>query len=222
MACHLLLKNNTVSLSQPVKRKQSQNRENMHDNYFLTYDERQTAFSKNYGYLISTEYWLTFYKYYIVFWTAFIASRVSPLSGEEKRRRPGGYTFEWGLEMKQYSKATGQRVFALDMLFQVPIWRPFWKCEIDRFDHANLFDFPQKFESIIMLLDSITGHLRIVTHYHRTFNLQLSIDLKRQPFRYRRLSQADWEFEHRSILRTVLLKRSKTQDFAGKLDSKKR
>ena len=110
MACHLLLKNNTVSLSQPVKRKQSQNRENMHNNSFLTYDERQTAFSKNYGYLISTEYWLTFYKYYIVFWTAFIASRVSPLSGEEKRRRPGGYTFEWGLEMKQYSKATGQRV----------------------------------------------------------------------------------------------------------------
>ena len=67
MACHLLLKNNTVSLSQPVKRKQSQNRENMHDNSFLTYDERQTAFSKNYGYLISTEYWLTFYKYYIFF-----------------------------------------------------------------------------------------------------------------------------------------------------------
>ena len=56
MACHLLLKNNTVSLSQPVKRKQIQNRENMRDNYFLTYDERQTAFSKNYGYLISTEY----------------------------------------------------------------------------------------------------------------------------------------------------------------------
>ena len=27
MACHLLLKNNTVSLSQPVKRKQIQNRE---------------------------------------------------------------------------------------------------------------------------------------------------------------------------------------------------
>lgn len=193
MAYHLLLKNNTVSLSQPVKRKQSQNRENMRDNSFLTYDERQTAFSKNYGYLISTEYWLTFYKFYIVFWTAFIASRVSPLSGEEKRRKPGGYTFEWGLEMKQYSKATGQRVFALHMLFQVPIWRPFWKCEIDRFDHANLFDFLQKFESIIMLLDSITGHLRIVTHYHRTFNLQLSIYLKRQPFRYRRLSQADWD-----------------------------
>ena len=123
MACHLLLKNNTVSLSQPVKRKQIQNRENMRDNYFLSYDELQTAFSKNYGYLISTEYWLTF---------------------EEKRRKPGGYTFEWGLEMKQYSKATGQRVFALHMLFQVPIWRPFWKCEIDRFDHANLFDFPQK------------------------------------------------------------------------------
>ena len=79
MACHLLLKNNTVSLSQPVERKQIQNRENMRDNYFLSYDERQTAFSKNYGYLISTEYWLTFYKYYIVFWTAFIASRVSPL-----------------------------------------------------------------------------------------------------------------------------------------------
>ena len=190
MACHLLLKNNTVSLSQPVKRKQIQNRENMRDNYFLTYDERQTAFSKNYGYLISTEYWLTFYKYYIVFWTAFIASRVSPLSGEEKGRKPGGYTFEWGLEMKQYSKATGQRVFALHMLFQVPIWRPFWKCEIDRFDHANLFDFPQKFESIIMLLDSITGHLRIVIHYHRTFNLHLSIYFKRQPFRY---SQADWD-----------------------------
>ena len=129
------------------------------------------------------------------------------------RMRPGNET---------NSKETGQRVFALHMLFQVPIWRPFWKCEIDRFDHANLFDFLQKFESIIMLLDSITGHLRIVTHYHRTFNLQLSIDLKRQPFRYRRLSQADWEFEHRSILRTVLLKRSKTQDFAGKLDSKKR
>ena len=89
--------------------------------------------------------------------------------------------------MKQYSKATGQRVFAWHMLFQVPIWRPFGKCEIDRFDHANLFEF----ESIIMLLDSITGHLRIVTHYHRTFNLQLSIDLKTQPFRYRRLSQAD-------------------------------
>ena len=193
MACHLLLKNNTVSLSQPVKRKQIQNRENMRDNYFLTYDERQTAFSKNYGYLISTEYWLTFYKYYIVFSTAFIASRVSLLSGEEKRRKPGGYTFEWGLEMKQYSKATGQRVFALHMLFQVPIWRPFWKCEIQRFDHANLFDFLQKFESIIMLLDSITGNLRIVTHYHRTFNLQLSIYFKRQPFPYRRLSQSDWD-----------------------------
>lgn len=86
MACHLLLKNNTVSLSQRVKRKQIQNRENMRDNYFLTYDERQTAFSKNYGYLISTEYWLTFYKYYIVFWTAFIASRVSPLSCQEKKK----------------------------------------------------------------------------------------------------------------------------------------
>ena len=108
----------------------------MRDNSFLTYDERQTAFSKNYGYLISTEYWLTFYKFYIVFLTAFIPSRVSPLSAEEKRK-PGGYTFEWGLEMKQYSKATGQRVFALHMLFQVPMWRPFWKREIDRFDHAN-------------------------------------------------------------------------------------
>ena len=94
MACHLLLKNNTVSLSQPVKRKQIQNRENMRDNYFLTYDERQTAFSKNYGYLISTEYWLTFYKYYIVFWTAFIASRVSPLSGEEKKKKT------WGLYVR--------------------------------------------------------------------------------------------------------------------------
>ena len=94
MACHLLLKNNTVSLSQPVKRKQSQNRENMHNNSFLTYDERQTAFSKNYGYLISTEYWLTFYKYYIVFWTAFIASRVSLLSGEEKRKKT------WGLYVR--------------------------------------------------------------------------------------------------------------------------
>ena len=181
MACHLLLKNNTVSLSQPVKRKQSQNRENMHDNSFLTCDERQTVFSKNRGYLISTEYWLTFYKYCIVFSTAFIASRVSLLSGEEKRKKPGRYTFEsleWGLEMKQYSKATGQRVFALHMLFQVLIWRPFGKWEIDRFDRANLFDFLQKFESIIML---------------RTFNLQLSIYFKRQPFRYRRLSQADWD-----------------------------
>ena len=93
MACHLLLKNNTVSLSQPVKRKQIQNRENMRDNYFLTYDERQTAFSKNYGYLISTEYWLTFYKYYIVFSTAFIASRVSLLSGEEKSPFTGMYSF---------------------------------------------------------------------------------------------------------------------------------
>ena len=191
MAYHLLLKNNTVCLSHPVKRNQSQNRENMHDSSFLTYDERQTAFSKNYGYLISTEYWLTFYKYYLVFSTAFIASRVSLLLGEEKRRKPGGCTFEWGKELKKYSKATGQRIFALHMLFQVPIWRPFWKCEIDRFDHANLFDFPQKFESIIMLLDSITGHLRIVTHYHRTFNLQLLIYLERQPFRYRRLRQAD-------------------------------
>ena len=27
--------------------------------------------------------------------------------------------------MKQYSNATGQRVFALHVLFQVPIWRPF-------------------------------------------------------------------------------------------------
>ena len=222
MACHLLLKNNTVSLSQPVKRKQSQNRENVHNNSFLTYDEQQTAFSKKNGYLISTEYWLTFYKYYIVFFNCLYRFPGIASVRRRKKKKPGGYTFEWGLEMKQYSKATGQRVFALHMLFQVPIWRPFWKCEIDRFDHANLFDFPQKFESIIMLLDSITGRLRIVTHYHRTFNLQLSIDLKRQPFRYRRLSQADWEFEHRSILRTVLLKRSKTQDFAGKLDSKKR
>jgi len=143
MAYHLLLKNNTVSLSQPVKRKQSQNRENMRDNSFLTYDERQTAFSKNYGYLISTEYWLTFYKFYIVFWTAFIASRVSPLSGEEKRRKPGGYTFEWGLEMKQYSKATGQQVFALHMIFQVPIWRPFWKCERS-FQSRQLVWFPSE------------------------------------------------------------------------------
>ena len=36
------------------------------------------------------------------------------------------------------------------------------------------------------------------------------------------VKQTEIEFEHRSILRTVLLKRSKTQDFAGKLDSKKR
>ena len=85
MACHLLLKNNTVSLSQPVKRKQSQNRGNMHDNSFLTYDERQTVFSKNLWLLN----WLTFYKYYIVFSTAFIASRVSLLSGEEKRKKLG-------------------------------------------------------------------------------------------------------------------------------------
>ena len=34
MARHLLLKNNTVSLSQRVKRNQIQNRENMRDNYF--------------------------------------------------------------------------------------------------------------------------------------------------------------------------------------------
>ena len=194
----------------------------VHDNSFPTYDERQTVFSKNCGYLID---WLsTNTTLFFQLPLSFPGYRLSEcvLSGEEKRKKPGGYTFQCGLEMKQYSKETGQRVFALHMLFQVPIWRPFWKCEIDRFDHANLFDFLQKFESIIMLLDSITGHLRIVTHYHRTFNLQLSIDLKRQPFRYRRLSQADWEFEHRSILRTVLLKRSKTQDFAGKLDSKKR
>ena len=90
MARHLLLKNNTVSLSQRVKRKQIQNRENMRDNYFLTYDERQTAFSKNYGYLISTEYWLTFYKYYIVFWTAFIASRVSPPVRRRQRKKTLG------------------------------------------------------------------------------------------------------------------------------------
>ena len=87
MARHLLLKNNTVSLSQPVKQEQIQNRGNMRDNYFLTYDERQTAFTKNYGYLILTEYWLTFYKYYIVFWTAFIASRVSPLSGHGQEKK---------------------------------------------------------------------------------------------------------------------------------------
>ena len=38
MAYHLLLKNNTVSLSQPVKTgKQSQNREDMHDNSFLSF-----------------------------------------------------------------------------------------------------------------------------------------------------------------------------------------
>ena len=143
----------------------------------------------------------------------------------KKKTRAGGCMFQWGLEMKQYSKATGQRVFALHMLFQVPIWRPFWKCQIDRFDHANLVDFLQKFESIIMLLDSITGHLRIVTHYHRTVNLRLSIYLETEPLRYRRISQADWDriwTPYRSILRTVLLKRSKTQDFAGKLDSKKR
>ena len=45
-----------VSLSQPVKRKQSQNRGNTHDNSFLTYNERQTVFSKNCGYLID---WLS-------------------------------------------------------------------------------------------------------------------------------------------------------------------
>ena len=91
MACHLLLKNNTVSLSQPVKRKQSQNRENMHDNSFLTYDEPQTVFSKNCGYVISTEYWLTFYRYYIFFSTVFIASRGTLLSGEEKRKKNWGF-----------------------------------------------------------------------------------------------------------------------------------
>ena len=36
------------------------------------------------------------------------------------------------------------------------------------------------------------------------------------------VKQTEIEFEHRSILRTVLLKRSNTQDFAGKLESKKR
>ena len=105
MARHLLLKNNTVSLSQRVKRKQIQNRENMRDNYFLTYDERQTAFSKNYGYLISTKYWLTFYKYYIVFWTASIASRVLPLSGEEKEEDLGvirsNEAWKWNNTAKQ-------------------------------------------------------------------------------------------------------------------------
>ena len=137
MAFHLLLKNNTVSLSQPVKRKQSQNRENMHDNSFLTYDERQTAFSKTYGYLISTEYWLTFYKYYIVFFNCLYRFQgIASVRRRKKKKTWGLYVR--GLEMKQYSKATGQQVFALHMLFQVPIWRQFWKCEIDRFDHAHI------------------------------------------------------------------------------------
>ena len=35
------------------------------------------------------------------------------------------------------------------------------------------------------------------------------------------VNQTEIEFEHRIILQPVLLKRSKTQDFAGKLDSKK-
>ena len=94
MACHLLLKNNTVSLSQPVKRKQIQNRENMRDNYFLTYDERQTAFSKNYGYLISTEYWLTFYKYYIVFFNCLY--RFPGIASVRRRKKKK----TWGLYVR--------------------------------------------------------------------------------------------------------------------------
>ena len=94
MARHLLLKNNTVSLSQPVKRKQSQNRENLHDSSFLTYDERQTAFSKNYGYLNFNGVLTNFLQILPCFSTAFIASRVLVLLGDEKRRKPGGCTFE--------------------------------------------------------------------------------------------------------------------------------
>ena len=91
MARHLLLKNNTVSLSQRVKRKQIQNRENMRDNYFLTYDERQTAFSKNYGYLISTEYWLTFYKYYIVFLLPLSLPGIASARRRKKKKTWGLY-----------------------------------------------------------------------------------------------------------------------------------
>ena len=36
------------------------------------------------------------------------------------------------------------------------------------------------------------------------------------------VKQTEIEFEHRITLKTVLLKRSKTQDFAGKSDSNKR
>ena len=103
--------------------------------FSLLYDEGQTAFSKNYGYLISTEYWLTFYKYYIVFSNCLYRFPVScyRLCQEKKTEeiKPGGCAckFEWSLEMKQYSKASGHRVFTLHMLFWVPIWRPFWKCE---------------------------------------------------------------------------------------------
>ena len=73
--------------------------------------------------------------------------------------------------MKKDSKASGQGVFALHMLFQVPIRRPL----IDRFDHANLFDFPSL--KSIMFLDSITEDCNKL--YHRTFNHQLSISLER-------------------------------------------
>ena len=131
MARHLLLKNNTVSLSQRVKRKQIQNRENMRDNYFLTYDERQTEFSKNYGYLIY-EVLTNFLQILHCFLNCLYRFPGIASVRRRKKKKTWGYTFEWGLEMKQYSKVTGQRVFALHMLFQVPIWRPFWKCQIDR------------------------------------------------------------------------------------------
>ena len=139
MAYHLLLKNNTVSLSQPVKRKQSQNRENMRDNSFLTYDERQAAFSKNFNGVLTN--FLQILQCTLFFELPFTLSGYR-FCYEKKEEKTWGCTFEWGLEMKQYSNATGQRVFALYMLFQVPIWRPFWKCENRSYPSCQLVWFP--------------------------------------------------------------------------------
>ena len=151
MAYHLLLKNNSVFVTT------SQNREEMHDNSFLTFIRWGTDGILEKLWLFNFKGVLTNFLQilqYIVFLTAFIASQVSLLLGEEASEE----AWKWN-----DNKASGRRLFGLHMLFQVPIWHPFWKCEINV---SIMLTCLISFRSLksIMLIDSITGHLRIVTN----------------------------------------------------------
>ena len=101
----LLLKNNTVSLSPPVKRDETE-RTCMITLFSLLYDKGRLLEKR---WLLSFNRELTnFLEILHCFFNCLyhFPGIASVRRSDEKRRKPGGCKFEWGLEMKQYKIST--------------------------------------------------------------------------------------------------------------------